>query len=60
MKPRRKKTMDYEAAMDQKYDEGKVEGKVEVATVLLAKGLDINLISEATGLTIQQINELKK
>jgi predicted transposase/invertase (TIGR01784 family) len=39
---------------------GKAEGKAEVAIALLSKGLDVKLISEATGLTIQQINELKK
>ena len=39
---------------------GKAEGKTEVAIALLAKGLDVNLISETTGLSLQQINELKK
>jgi len=34
-------------------------GKTEVALALLSKGLDSNLISEATGLTLQQVNELE-
>jgi predicted transposase/invertase (TIGR01784 family) len=39
--------------------EGKAEGKIEVAIALLAKGLDINLISETTGLSLQTLNKLK-
>jgi predicted transposase/invertase (TIGR01784 family) len=37
----------------------KAEGKIEVAIALLAKGLDINLISETTGLSLETLNELK-
>jgi len=58
-----KKQMDYEAAMEQKYDEGKAEGKaesmVEVARKLLAKKMAIETIVDITGLTAQQIQELK-
>ena len=39
--------------------EGETKGKIKVAIALLSKGLDANLISETTGLSLQQINELK-
>jgi predicted transposase/invertase (TIGR01784 family) len=39
--------------------EGKSEGKIEVAIALLAEGLDVNLISKTTGLSLQTLNELK-
>ena len=39
--------------------EGKIEGKIEVAKKMLKKGLDTFLISEVTGLTEKEINELK-
>ena len=38
--------------------EGKKEGIKENAKIMLKKGLDINLISEITGLTIEEINKL--
>ena len=40
--------------------EGKIEGKVEDAIKMLEKGLEVSLISEITGLTEKEINELKK
>ena len=40
--------------------EGRAEGKAEVAARLLAKGVDPNLIMEATGLTPEEIQKLKK
>ena len=65
----------YEYSMDEKYEEGKVEGIEEGKTEgyqegieqgikstiknLLEKNVDINIISEATGLSIDEINELK-
>ncbi len=39
--------------------EGKIEGKVEVAKKMLAKGIEISIIMELTGLTEQEINQLK-
>ena len=74
-----KKQMDYEATLEQKYDDGlakgKVEGKaeglvegiakglaqakLEMAIYMKNKGLDVNFISEATTLTIQEIINLK-
>ena len=38
--------------------EGREEGKIEVAKVLKNKGLDIELIYQATGLSIEQIEKL--
>jgi len=39
--------------------EGKIEGKIEVAKNMLAKGIEISIIMELTGLTEQEINQLK-
>ena len=38
---------------------GLKEKSIEIAKNMLKKGLDINLISELSGLTIEEINELK-
>ena len=38
----------------------KEEGKIEVAASLLKNNVDINIISKSTGLTIEEINELKE
>jgi predicted transposase/invertase (TIGR01784 family) len=54
---------DYQACMEQKYDEGKAEGraegkaegKAEIAKNLLAQGFDIPLIAKVTGLSKQEI-----
>ena len=58
-----KKQMDYEAVMEQKYDEGKVEGKKEekllIANNLLKQHVAINIIVAATGLTFAEIEQLK-
>lgn len=61
-----KKDMDYNAAMAQKFDEGlekgKVEGKIEnakeIALAMLAKCLDINLISDITKLSVKEVQDL--
>lgn len=63
-----KKQMDYEASMEQKYDEGlaageakgKAEGKIETAKIMLQEGLAPNLISKVTMLSIDEINSLLK
>jgi predicted transposase/invertase (TIGR01784 family) len=39
--------------------EGKIEGKTEVILNMLSKGLDIVLISELTGFSIEEIKRLK-
>nr|WP_253308262.1 Rpn family recombination-promoting nuclease/putative transposase [Rickettsia endosymbiont of Ceutorhynchus assimilis] len=40
--------------------EGKAEGKIEIAKNLLLKNIDINIISEATGLSVEEIEKLKE
>lgn len=40
-------------------DKGRIEGKIEVAKKMLVKGIDISVIMEVTGLTEQEINQLK-
>ena len=49
-----------EEGLREGFDLGKAEGKAEVAARLLAKGVDPNLIMEATGLTPEEIQKLKK
>jgi predicted transposase/invertase (TIGR01784 family) len=39
--------------------EGRVEGRVEVARNMLAMGLDVELIAQATGLAREKLEELK-
>ena len=38
---------------------GRIEGKIEIAMQMLKKGIEISLISELTGLTEQEIRNLK-
>lgn len=53
---------DYIASMDQKWDEGKTEGKTEeklrTARILLKKGMDIQTISDITELSPEIIKSL--
>lgn len=65
-----KKHMDYQATLEQKYDEGlakglaegeargKVEGKKETDKIMLQEGLDPNFNSKVTGLDLTIINKL--
>ena len=39
---------------------GRTEGRVEVARTMLADGLDSSLVSKYSGLSIEQVEELKK
>lgn len=39
--------------------EGKAEGMEKVAKTMLAKGVDVETISEYTGLAVETINSLK-
>ncbi len=41
-------------------EEGKIESKIEIAKAMFEKKLDINLISEITKLSIEEIEKLKK
>ena len=40
--------------------EGKIEGKAEVAKQMLSKGLAVAMIAELTGLSVEQVESLKK
>jgi len=42
------------------YEKGKIEGKIEVARSMLARGLDERTIAEVTGLTKEQIEKLRQ
>jgi len=48
---------------DEGYENGKQDGKIErnieIAKNLLSENIDINIISKLTGLSINQINNLK-
>lgn len=48
----------YIASMAQKFDEGKLEGKLEIARDLIKKKYDPRMISDMTGLSIDLINTL--
>ena len=48
-----------EEGLKQGKEEGLREGKKEMARVLLQSGVDINIISQSSGLTIDEIKELK-
>ena len=50
---------DIKASLDTKYEEGKIEGKIEIAVNLLKKGMSIEDIIDLTGLTKAQIEKLK-
>ena len=41
-------------------EEGIEEGKIEIARNMFKEGLDINIISKYSGLTIEEINKLKE
>ena len=49
---------DLKNVVDTSSDEGKAEGKAEVALQMKQKGMDLGLISEITGLTIAEIQGL--
>ena len=50
---------DIKNSLDTAKEEGKIEGKIEVAKNLLENGVDIEIIINSTGLTEKEINELK-
>jgi predicted transposase/invertase (TIGR01784 family) len=49
-----------ETAKDDAFDEGKIEGKIEVAKNLISLRLDNETIVKATGLKIEEIERLKE
>ncbi|MFP3024862.1 MAG: transposase, partial [Wolbachia sp.] len=48
------------SCLNQKFNEGKIEGKIEVAKNLLKAGVSVNLVAESTGLPKDEIEQLKK
>ena len=58
-----KRIRDNIAAMDYQYDKGKAEGKaerdIEIALNLLRQNLSLDVISSATGLSHNELTELK-
>jgi len=46
--------------LDTKFEEGKIEGKQEVALELLKQGIDIGIIIKSTGLTKEHIERLNE
>ena len=49
---------DLKNVVDTSFDEGKAEGKLEIARQMKAKGMDSSLIAEITGLPIDEIKKL--
>ncbi|BBB57765.1 MAG: Rpn family recombination-promoting nuclease/putative transposase [Proteobacteria bacterium] len=54
-----KRIRDNIAAMDYQYDKGRAEGIQEIALNLLRQNLPLDVISSATGLSHDELNELK-
>ena len=50
----------FEKGIEKGKMEGKIEEKIEIAKKMLSKGIDVSLIIEMTGLSEQEINELKE
>ena len=48
-----------EISLEKSYDDGKIDGKLEIAKKLLAKGKNAEEVAELTSLTLEQIEELK-
>ena len=52
--------IDYFYEMDCERAEGRAEGRAEVAKTMLADGLDSSIVSKYSGLSVEQVEELKK
>ena len=50
----------YGPGFDEVYWEGKYDGKIETATNCLKCGLDEDIISSCTGISISELEKLKK
>ena len=48
------------SALDSAREEGFEQGRIEIATNLIQNGLDNELISKSTGLSIKEVEELRK
>lgn len=49
---------DLKGVIDTAFDEGKMEGKIEVAKALKESGVPIEIISKSTGLSVSEIDKL--
>jgi phospholipid N-methyltransferase len=59
-KEARKMVSNLSETLKKAYDDAVIAGKIEVAQNMLAKDMDEKLISEVSGLPMEQINTLKK
>ena len=50
---------DIKASLDTKFEEGKIEGKIEIAKNLMSKGFDISEIVELTGIDKEELEKIK-
>jgi predicted transposase/invertase (TIGR01784 family) len=52
-----------ESLKDEGYDEGRLSGinerNIEIAKNLLSENIEINIISKTTGLSIDELNDIK-
>ncbi|BDU60326.1 hypothetical protein FLA4_07360 [Candidatus Rickettsia kotlanii] len=48
-----------EIALEEKCEKGKAERSIAIAKNFLLKDIDVNIIADLTGLTIEEIEELK-
>ncbi|NEV48965.1 Rpn family recombination-promoting nuclease/putative transposase [Wolbachia pipientis] len=48
------------SCLNQKFNEGKIEGKIEVAKNLLKAGVSVDLVAESTGVPKAEIEQLNK
>lgn len=48
----------YIASMAQKFDEGKIEGKIEMAKAMMLKGVDMEEIASVAGFEVEEIKKL--
>ncbi len=54
-----KRIRDERAVLEQKLDDAKKEGKIEVAKTMLANNVDVTTIVKFTGLSMSEIKELQ-
>jgi predicted transposase/invertase (TIGR01784 family) len=55
-----KNYLDFTASLETSFKDGKMEGKMEIAKNFISLGLDNDTISKGTGLSIEQIEALRK
>lgn len=54
-----KREKDYQASLDQKFDEGQREKQLEIVYKMYSKGIDVETIADVTGLSLEEISSLK-